>query len=220
MKVGVVFFHSDIQKIYKDRWIKKSVDSILNQTFKDFSIYEINYSSENENFSVIGDDIDKKFWSKKMTNYAEAMNFIITEAFLDGCDYVFNTNLDDYYDKYRFESQLNLMKVHDFDLLSSDFCYIVENTNNEDEVSLYMNIVKFGDIKSNLFNSNNVIAHPCVCYSRRFWIDPQNRYDVTKVPEEDYDLWKRSILRDYKFGIDKNLLLYYRRHDNQVSEKK
>ena len=34
------------------------------------------------------------------------MNMIIDEAFNDGCDYVFNTNLDDYYHPTRIEKQI------------------------------------------------------------------------------------------------------------------
>jgi len=218
MKIGVVFYHSNIKHIYKDRWVNKSVSSILNQSYKNFSIYEIDYSG-NGNSIIPKNEINKKFWSLKLSNYAEAMNFIISKSFFDGCDIVFNTNLDDYYDEKRLEIQISKMTLEEYDILSSDFCYIEEDL-NDDLVKKYMNIIKYGDIRHNLMMNHNVIAHPCVCYSRRFWSDLENRYYVSKTPSEDLDLWKRSISRGYKFGIDSNILLYYRIHNNQVSKNK
>lgn len=222
MKKGVILFHSNLKKIYDYRWISKSIDTMINQSDNDFIFYEINYGDDDESFIPKDCKIENKFWSIKLPNYAEAMNFILNKAFEDGCDYVFNTNLDDYYDTSRIALQLEMMISGDYDILSSDFCYIKEKVHDGiviDEVIGFMNIHQYGEIKKNLLRFHNVIAHPAVCYSKRFWMDSNNRYDVTKVPEEDMDLWIRSI-ESYKFGIHQNVLLYYRRHDNQVSIKK
>lgn len=216
MRVGVVFFHKNITSIYKDRWVKKSVESMLNQTHSDFFIYEVNYG--NEEHSVVSEfDVEnKKFYKKDFNNHAEAMNFIITKAFEDGCNYVFNTNLDDYYDKTRIEKQLVFLNKG-FDIVSSDFCYI-RDIGDIDEVFLHMKIKEHGDIKNNLLKNHNVIAHPCVAMSSFFWSN--NRYDITKPPREDLDLWKRSIESGTKFYIHDEELLFYRIHGNQLSTKK
>ena len=42
MKKGVILFHKDILKIYENSWIEKSVNSMINQTDKDFTFYEVN----------------------------------------------------------------------------------------------------------------------------------------------------------------------------------
>jgi hypothetical protein len=113
MKLGVVFFHKNIQSIYQERWIKKCVDSILNQSTGEFSIYEINYGGED--FSIFeGLRLENThiFISEEKTNHAEAMNTIIDLAFEDGCDYVFNTNLDDYYELNRFEKQIEFLLIY------------------------------------------------------------------------------------------------------------
>ena len=83
-----------------------------------------------------------------------------------------------------------------------------------------MSCLKHGDIKENLDKDHNVIAHPCVGYNKTFWSDIENRYDISKTPQEDLVLWKKSINNGYKFKIMKDLLLYYRIHNNQVSTKK
>lgn len=218
MKRGVVIFHSNIRDIYKDRWINKSVSSIINQTDTNFKIYEIDYGGGDCSVIPKNCKINSNFWSIKLKDYAEAMNFIISEAFNDGCDMVFNTNLDDYYSPDRISKQSSLMIEGDYDIVSSDFCYISES-NDEDRIIRFMNICRFGDIKLNLESQHNVIAHPSVCYNKRFWGDLNNRYDSKNIPKEDLHLWINSIKNGYKFAIHPEVLLFYRIHKNQVSNK-
>ena len=220
MKVGVIIYHSNIQKIYEDRWIKKSIESMINQSFSELTFYEVNYSGLNT--SILNEyNINKKFWSVKLENYASAMNFIINEAFKDECDYVFNTNLDDYYHVDRIKLQLDL--IDKYDILSTDFVYIQEFKNEngeEDKITRLMGISKFSDkIGSELSKNHNVIAHPSVCYNKTFW-ESGEKYDISKTPEEDLDLWKRLINKNYRIGILPENLLYYRIHNKQISNRK
>ena len=210
MKVGVIFFHNNIEKIYQKKWIDKCISSIRNQSYKDLFFYEINYGDMPETRLLS----ESTFFHKKKENYADAMNFIISKAFEDGCDYVFNTNLDDYYSEKRIEKQLEYLE-DGYDLVSSDFCYI----NEDDEVFHQMNITKYGSIFLNLKNNHNVIAHPSVGMSKEFWLDKDNRYDISKVPAEDLDLWKRSIDKHMFYIVDE-VLLFYRIHKQQESSKK
>jgi hypothetical protein len=210
MKIGVVLFHKNIEEIYAIEWVKKCLSTIHNQTYKDINFYEIDYGSSDKR--LVSDSI---FFSIEKLNYADAMNFIISKAFDDGCDFVFNTNLDDYYSLNRIEKQLEYLEMG-FDIVSSNFQYI----NEKSEITRYLNMTGCGDILGNLNINNNVIAHPVVAISKNFWKDKNNRYDVLKTPEEDLDLWKRSINNGYKFHIIDEVLLYYRIHNNQVSYKK
>jgi hypothetical protein len=214
MKLGVIFFHKNIGSIYQERWINKCKETILNQTIKEFSIYEINYGEDD--FSLF-EGIELKnthtFISEEKSNHAEAMNSIIDLAFEDGCDYVFNTNLDDYYELNRFEKQIEFLD-QGYDIVSSDFCYIKE-IKDSDVIINFLNIKKQGDIESNLEKGNNIIAHPCVAYSKKFW--ESNRYNSSEIPEEDMLLWKRGINGGFKFHICDEVLLNYRLHHNQVT---
>jgi len=222
LKLGVVVFHKNIWDIYKERWFRKSLDTMVNQTVGNLHFYEVNYGGGQHSL-LSGYGVENlKFYNDEMTNYAEAMNFIISKAFEDGCDYVFNTNLDDFYRLDRVEKELELIQSGDYDIVSSDFCYVREfvNKNNDDDDEIFrpMNIWRDPeDIIYYLRNNENVISHPSVCYSKRFW--KGNRYDVNKVPQEDLFLWKESIEKGYRFAIHPEILLYYRRHENQVSTK-
>jgi hypothetical protein len=214
-KIGIISFHKNIKNIYKERWIKKSIESILNQTHSDFKIYEINYGEENisiiKEFFPHFNNLDFYFFPS--SDHAKAMNFIMDRAFEDGCDFVFNTNLDDYYDPVRIEKQLEKLK-EGYDIVSSDFCYI-EEINGNDTITFYKNIKSDTNIKLNLDSGHNVIAHPVVAYSKKFW--ESNKYLPEEIPSEDLNLWKRSINSGFTFCILDDVLLYYRLHQNQIT---
>ena len=59
-KCAVIFFHKNIQKLYKKRWIDKCIETILNQEKINFDIFEINYG--NDDYSIFENiKLDKKF---------------------------------------------------------------------------------------------------------------------------------------------------------------
>ena len=85
-----------------------------------------------------------------MENYAEAMNFIITKSFEDGCDYVFNTNLDDLYSPERIEKQLQYIQEGEYDLISCDFLYVEEFLEEDKEVDRITNFLSVSNLLPNI----------------------------------------------------------------------
>jgi hypothetical protein len=214
MKTGVIFYHKNSHILYKERWINKCIMSILNQTYQEFSIYELNYGGDK--LSIFkGYDLknDILFYNEVFNNHAEAMNFIIDKAFYDGCEIVFNTNIDDFYSENRFREQVEIIKMG-YDLVSSDFYYVKDFIDEEDKIT---NDIKVSNqpVGESLKRNHNVIAHPCVAISKKFWSD--NRYEPNEIPMEDLLLWKRAIEGGSKFYIIPEKLLFYRIHENQIS---
>jgi len=215
MKIAVLLFHSNIKNLYKQRWIDTCLDSIANQTYNNFIFYEINYGGDN--YSVLENKQYKqkaKFWNCKKNNHAEAMNFLFDKVLEDDCDLVFNINLDDFYDLRRFEMQIAFAK-HGYDITSSNFSYIQEIDDFTDKLLFDMNVTNYENINLTLKNHDNIIAHPCVCYSKNFI--KNNRYNSEMIPKEDLDLWQRTCDK-YKFCIIDEILLYYRRHSKQITK--
>lgn len=208
MKVAVLVYHNDITK-YKVSWTKKFVDSILNQTFYNYTIFELSYGGNNQSLFYSGVPY-LEYYNRELTNHIEAMNFLIDRAKELDYDIIFNTNIDDYYSPDRFEKQIDKLK-EGYDLVSSNFSYI----NAENEITNDMFMYKFkDDIKNQLNIGHNVIAHPVIATRASFWKD--FRYDKTKLGYEDLDLWQRAI-NTKRFAILKDYLLYYRIHDKQIT---
>ena len=70
-------------------------------------------------------------------------------------------------------------------------------------------------INSEFKKNHNVIAHPCACYTRRFWelVGPYKNV----VPREDLILFQKAANNPkIKMHITKKYLLYYRIHTLQT----
>lgn len=211
MKSAVIFFHSNIRSLYKDRWIEKCIASVRDQTMQDFDVFEIDYSGEDGVLCRMKGH-KHHFFSRAFDNHIQSMNFILNEVFKRGYDVVFNTNMDDFYSPDRFEKQLERIN-EGFDIVSSNFYYITEIGNN-DVITHRMDMFRCGDIRKNLNRDHNVISHPCVAMHRRVW-DGGMRYN-NLIGYEDLDFWQRAT--DYKFSILQDYLLYYRIHENQITK--
>src|SRR5574339_1108928 len=175
MKVGLICYHSNIYKIYPSSWIDKYRDSILNQTFKDFEIYEVDYSMGYDH--IFNHSIS---FVDEFPTFVHTMNWILEVAFQD-CDCVFNTNCDDYYNPKWIEYTLKQIR-RGYDLVSCNFKLF-----NEKGI-YHVHNFELKNIKRELDRGNNIICHPGVCYSKRFW-ERGNRYIPEEIPREDLLLW-------------------------------
>ena len=234
-KCAVIFFHKNLFKIYEEKWINKCIESILNQTYKNYDILEVNYG--NDNYSIFKNmkiSNNKYFYKKNYKTHTEAMVFLLNEGFTKyNYDVIFNTNLDDYYNESRFEKQLRCV-LEGYHLCSSLMNYIKENENKEDMLisewtsesySITSNeyYIEKEKISEQLNENHNVINHSCVCFTKEFWkgYDKYNnllRYRDDK-PYEDLTLWTRAINNNYNITIINEPLIEYRIHDNQIGEQ-
>tara|TARA_B110000208_G_scaffold873_1_gene1082 strand:- start:85 stop:1107 length:1023 start_codon:yes stop_codon:yes gene_type:complete len=244
-KIAVIFFHKNINKIYKKDWIDKCIKSILNQEEYSFDIFEINYGNEDK--SIFNDynldNIKHTFYKKNYKTHIEAMVFLLKKCFDEyNYDYVFNTNLDDYYDTKRFKYQIENLKRSNSVINSSMWCNIQDNKfkdiylfnkkfrwyNYQDK---YMNDkfhkqnINIDIIKFFLFKiKKNVINHSGVCFTKNFWNAKDNFNNKinyrNNIPFEDYSLWERLLKSNYNISIVNKNLIYYRLHNNQITKKK
>lgn len=222
MRIAVILFHKNLYSIYKERWITDSVNSVLNQTFQDFDILEINYGEDSFSLSSRFDFSKKNyvFYNTPLKNHAEAQNFLLDRCREFEYDYVFNTNLDDINTPTRFEDQLRYAQENNTDVTSGDMFYIRESPlYGVDEIFDDKNLRDFNTIEKIHFQFKkgiNVVCHPLVLYSSKFIREV--RYNPEEIPQEDFLLWKR-LIHTYTFGIVPKVLLHYRIHQNQISYK-
>lgn len=258
-KCAVIFFHKNIYKLYNKYWIEKCVNSILNQKNCLFDIFEINYG--NKDLSVFKNlkknFIKYRFYKKNYATHNEAMIFLLNEAFYKhSYEYVFNTNLDDYYHEDRFQLQLRDIIKNNYLLSSTLWTYINQKSKNEEvdiivnkfpinvflykknnfkwekfnqisdtnNLNHYREKIKYEVIKENLNNNHNVICHPSVCFTKKFWFSFDKYGNRLKYrddkPFEDLTLWKRAVNNNLKIGILNRNMVYYRIHESQIGSQK
>lgn len=202
MKTCLICYHANIKVIYKPEWIEQFKQSILNQTFKDFVIYEICYNGGEDR--IFENSI---YESKKLPTFIHAMNYLIEKCLDDGADVISNTNCDDNYSINWLKIQLPFIKYFNFDIVSCNFTLI------QNDKPVHYHFFDKLNIKNELERNNNIVAHPGVMYSRKFL--ENNKYIPEEIPIEDLLLWKRTI-DNYKFKIVEQNLLWHRIHDNSV----
>lgn len=203
MRLAVIIFHKESYR-YPPEWIAKCLNSIRNQTYKDFDVFELDYG--NEGIRLYDGSI---FYTLKMDDHAQAHNYILDEVFSRGYDGAFNVNIDDHYALDRFEKQIPYLE-QGYDVISSNFYNIDEQDNIVCELEMNKkNIV----LESN--NNHNIIAHPVLLYSKNFWTTC-SKLKSHEIPRDDFELWRRSYDK-YKFIVIPEYLLYYRVHKNKTS---
>ncbi len=208
-KCAVIFYHKNIDQIYKKEWIEKCINSVKNQTYQNFDVFELDYGGT-DNKKTEGIKGKTSFFSIEKENHISAMNFLIDYVFGLGYDVIFNTNMDDYYHTTRFEKQLKSIYIGN-QLVSSNFYYF----SDKQGIFKQMNMAKF-NISHEINKNHNPIAHPVIAIHKSFW--EGLRYN-NFLGYEDLDLWKRAEEAGKKMIILPEYLLYYRIHDNQITKK-
>ncbi len=118
-KCAALVYHKNIFEIYQKKWITKCIDSIINQSFIEYDILELNYGVTN--FSLFPAIIENKkyFWNKHFNSHHEARGFLLHKAFHEmGYDVIFNVQLDKFYHLDRFQYQVDAIQ-RGYDIISS-----------------------------------------------------------------------------------------------------
>jgi len=208
MKVAVIIFHKNISTYYQPEWIKKCYDTIRNQEYQNFQVFEIDYGGTN-NHTYEGSD----FTNLAMDNHALAHNYLLDKAFSEGYDCAFNVNVDDWYALNRFNTMLPYIE-QGYDVVSSNF-YRVDRF---EEVIQPLTFHTLNPIRE-ANRGHNIIAHPVVCYAQKFWLNC-DRLNPKEIPQDDFELWKRSYKKGFRFIVLPQFLLFQRVHENNISKRK
>jgi len=236
MESAVIIYHKNALNYCQHRWLIKCLDTIENQTYKNFDIFEVSYGNTEDECSIIKhfnklNNHKLFYFHQPMKDHSYAMNFLLNKVFAKDTTYkyCFNINIDDFYDLSRFERQVQIIKKLNYDAVSSNMIYVDKNNNkikdinylaytfvSPKKIALQTQIQKEQEYIKNEFSKNhNIVAHPCVCYTRRLW-ELAGPYE-NKVPVEDLLFFKKiSDDKRLKIHIMKKPLLYYRIHTNQT----
>lgn len=207
MKAAVIIFHKNVDNYVRPEWLKKCYDTIRNQTYKDFDVFELDYGGTHRQTYE-----GSIFMSEAMPTHAHAQNYLLDGVFGEDYDCCFNVNIDDYYALGRFENQLKYIE-QGYDVVSSNF-YRFYGDGAWQSLEFHNK-----DIQHEAFQRNhNIIAHPVVCYARKFW-EAGDKLNPAEIPADDFALWKRSYQRGARFIISPDFLLWQRIHENNVSKR-
>ena len=197
--------------------LKEAINSILNQTFKDFEYIICDDGSTNNTYEII----------KKIINNDERVILIRNEEnkglayTLNRCielangEYIARMDADDISKQDRLQKEYDFLKKHkEYAVVSCNIFLIDEN-------GKIFGKRKYPEkINKKEFLHGNPVSHPAVMI-RKDALNSVNNYRVSKETRraEDYDLWMRMYAKGYKiYNIQENLLNF--REDNKCLKRR
>jgi glycosyltransferase involved in cell wall biosynthesis len=195
---------------FYDDLLKKSLISLVNQTYKNFKTLIVLDECWEKTEKVIDNFLKKLDLTILKKNKKEGLSFaknlglqkIDTEwvGFIDG---------DDLYVSNKLEKQINYILNNSVDFLGTHSW----NINKNDDENLFPSCfdvnenISHNEIQNKIYNEN-VLTHGSMLI-RKKCIDELMGYRNIKGME-DWDLWKRAIKAEYKFYQLPDRLYIYR----------
>lgn len=205
------------------RYLEECLNSLLNQTFRDFYIFAVNDASTDESGKILDryaalDERLKVFHFQKNGGEPAATEFLFKIVDQLPTKYVARMDADDICLPNRFERQVEFLDQNpNVDVLGTNVIFYSAKEINQ---SINQSNVPTDDanIKLNLARGGANILNPTAMW-RQESIKPLNiKYDVLRS-SCDYAMWVKIALSNKIFANLKEPLLIYRIHDEQESNK-
>jgi glycosyltransferase involved in cell wall biosynthesis len=198
------------------RFLHDAIDSILNQTFRNFEFIIIDDASSDTSRNIIESYNDARIRlivNEANTGLTRSLNRGISVA---RGEFIARMDADDISHSQRLEKQMMFFDKNPLvGVLGSAFKII------DDQGLLQAEILPAQDnglIKWKLLFFDNHIVHSSACI-RKKCLDMVGGYDETMMVSQDYDLWCRLACVT-KFHNLKESLLYLRKHPGSITAKR
>ena len=200
-----------------EKYLQKSIDSILSQSYKNFEFIIINDGS-NKNakkileLNKLQDKRIKVINNKKRIGVTKSLNIAIK---ISKGEYIARQDSDDISYFKRFEEQLNFFKKNKKVIMCGTNGILIDN--NDSFLKNIKNLENnYEKIKKKLIYENQFI-HSSVMVKRNYLLEVKG-YDEKFKYAQDYDLWCRLSIKGFLTNINK-ILVKIRQHNESITKK-
>jgi glycosyltransferase involved in cell wall biosynthesis len=196
-----------------EKYIQKSIESVLNQTFTDFELL-IGFNGTTDNSKKIVSNINDS--RIRVFDYGEdkgkpkTLNKLIKEA---KYDWIGIQDDDDIWLPKKLEKQIEF--INSFDVIGTQIFYIDEEENITGKPNLSLSS---DEIIKKFLSGDNQIANSSAIFKKElascFYFWDENLYCL-----EDFDFWLKFIKLNSKFINLKKELVLHRLHSNSNFNK-
>jgi glycosyltransferase involved in cell wall biosynthesis len=195
--------------------ISKSVNSLIDQTYKNLEIILINDNPSRKDLDDLLNGYKKK--DNRIRYIKHTKNRGLVYSLNEGIknakgDIIARMDADDISEKDRIEKQIAFLKKHSCDIVGSCIVKIDENDNKIGELTLptlHNDIVRF-------MQYGSYVLHPTWLVKKQVYIDLEGYRNIAAC--EDYDFLLRAIINGYKLGNTPNIGLKYRIRSDGISQ--
>lgn len=210
---------SVVMSVYNaEKYLDEAIQSILNQTYKDFEFIIINDGSTDKSLEII----------EKYKNHDERIVLISREnkgliaSLNEGIEkaqgkYLARMDADDISLPKRFERQIELLEKDNIDICGCHF-FIVDSRSKYKSAKVISTDCVFNTI---VLSRSVPFAHASVMFKKEFLINNGLKYGQTKyIHAEDYALWITFSNKNAKISNVDDFLFKYRDSDGTMSKNK
>lgn len=214
-----------IMSLYKNdmlQYVRLAVESVLDQTYKDFEFY-IQYDGSirpevDEYLSGIADDRVKIQRRDENKGLAQSLNDLLSIVLPLGYEYIARMDADDIALLDRFEKQIAYLENRkDIDCLGGAINEIDENGENRGKITKYPCSPE--DCRA-FFAKRNPVAHPTVMFRRSFFEKAGWEYPMDFVRNEDTRLWHEGYKHGCMIANLPDVLLNFRMTDAMFTQRR
>ena len=113
----------------KENYLKETIDSILNQSFKDFNLYIIDDNSTDNSKKVIDKYSDTRIKVLKLKRNKGVHFCRYLGIRLSKSKYISFIDADDYWDENKLKNQINFMIKNNYPFTFTDYIPVLQTTN-------------------------------------------------------------------------------------------
>ena len=196
-----------------EKYLKDAIESVLNQTFRDFEFLIIDDGSTDNGVEIMGLFNDARIRIERNKTNLGLIKTLNNGLTLSRGKYIARMDCDDVSLPKRLSAQVNFMEKHPeigicgswVKIIGLKQKFINKYPQKHEEARAYL-----------LFNTP--FAHPAVIIRKELIQKYQFKYDENYKHAEDYELWSR-IIDHAKIANIPKVLLHYRMHPESASKK-
>lgn len=193
-------------------YLRASIESILNQTFKDIEIIIVDDCGKNDLYSITEEYKDKRIRvikNNKNIGLVESLNKAITTS---KADILARMDTDDVADENRLEEQYNFMINHE------EYSVVGTLANEFSRNSITGILGKPGEKTAKSLAYGDSIIHPSAMMRKKD-IQSVGGYKNYKRAE-DLSLWFELVMKGFRLFVIDRVLLNYRVNEEDYSKRK
>ena len=196
-----------------EKYLKEAIESILNQTFRDFEFLIIDDGSADKSAEIIKSFNDARIRLERNETNLGLIKTLNKRLGLAKGKYIARMDCDDISLPKRLSAQVNFMEKHPEIGVCGSWVKVIGL--KQEFVNRYPQ--KHEEARAYLL-FNTPLAHPSVIIRKEVMEKHELKYDENYKHAEDYELWSR-IIKHTKLSNIPKVLLHYRMHDASVSKK-
>jgi glycosyltransferase involved in cell wall biosynthesis len=203
----------------KEQSIKKTIESVLNQTYQNFELLIVNDGSTDSSVEIVSAIKDKriKIINKENGGVSSARNLGIIAstncyiAFLDGDDLWLNNYLEEF-NNLIIDYPNNVIYGSNYFIKLNENCIEELNFINTGFRGVFSNYFKIAQ-KNWLFHSSAIIINNKI-------LNSEVLFDERQTMGEDFDFWFQVVEKGNVAYINKPLVIYNNDDPNRAMKKK